>query len=314
MGWRTIYVSSEQKIKIKNNHLFFMKQDNQEVKYHIEDIDLLMIDNIKSIITLYSLIKLAENNVSLVINDQKHDPIGLYIPFNTHHKPVKNLKLQILLTENDKKILHQKIIFNKILNQQKVSETIFNLSQDDIDKFELYKSSILIGDVSNREGHAAKLFYKLMYGSSFVRFKDDGINNALNFGYKILSSRISSSLIKFGLHPSLGFIHITETNFFNLTYDFIEPFRPLVDYFTKKNEKQIDKELSLLVRLNLLKILDYFIHIDGKIMKVRNAIDYMVKTFLTFLNTKDFNSFKLPEIVVHDLEEYNQEEGEEDEF
>ena len=84
-------------------------------------------------------------------------------------------------------------------------------------------------DATNREGIVAKMFYRAMYGSSFIRFNDDMVNKALNYGYKIMVSALSRTIVKFGLNLFLGIKHKGPSNPFNLSYDVVEPYRPVVD-------------------------------------------------------------------------------------
>jgi len=99
-----------------------------------------------------------------------------------------------------------------------------------IETIERFIKTLVFGDETNREGLAAKVFFRELYGSNFIRFSDDGINNALNYGYKILTGAISRTISKYGLNNYLGLFHIGKTNPYNLACDFIEPLRPLVDY------------------------------------------------------------------------------------
>ena len=43
-------------------------------------------------------------------------------------------------------------------------------------------------DSSNREGHAAKVYFNALFGLDFTRSEDNVINAALNYGYGILLS------------------------------------------------------------------------------------------------------------------------------
>ena len=51
-----------------------------------------------------------------------------------------------------------------------------------------YLGEIEYGDATNREGHAAKVYFNALFGKSFTRTDDLLINAALNYGYSILLS------------------------------------------------------------------------------------------------------------------------------
>ena len=58
----------------------------------------------------------------------------------------------------------------------------------------------------------------------------DEVNALLNYGYTYLESLIQKCLISNGLDPSIGFLHEIASGKRPLTYDFIEPYRFLVDW------------------------------------------------------------------------------------
>lgn len=311
MGWKTIYIKTDSKLTLKDNHLNVKDNSDNSFQYLLDDVDGIVIDNYKGYITVQLLIQLIEKNIFVVINNLRHDPIGLILPFFHHYKPLKNFRLQNGLSEANKKTYHKYIIQQKIQNQKLVLQTK-KVEEEVIEKMQVFEKQVIIGDVSNREGHAAKQFFKSMYGTSFVRFHDDGINNALNYGYKILASCISRTLIQYGLFPFLGLFHKTEDNYFNLSYDFIEPFRPIIDYIVVKKLDDLDRELTLNHRLEILKVLDYKVIINRKIYKIRNAIEVMIKSFISSLKHHSFEEFQLPVFYVHEDDIYD-EEQEEDE-
>lgn len=58
----------------------------------------------------------------------------------------------------------------------------------------------------------------------------DEVNTLLNYGYGYLKSIIQKTLIMNGLDPSIGFLHEAVAGARPLTYDFIEPYRFIVDW------------------------------------------------------------------------------------
>lgn len=57
---------------------------------------------------------------------------------------------------------------------------------------------VLSGDTGNREGIAAKMFFRNFYGCDFIRFENDIINIALNYGYAVIRSSVARSLCAYG--------------------------------------------------------------------------------------------------------------------
>ncbi len=303
MSWRTVFVVTEQHIKVKNNNLMIESLNKENIKIPLDEIDSIVMDNIKSNISIPTIIEITNRNISLIINDGKHMPSCLALPMSGHHRPLKNFYKQINLLSRKKKIAQKQIIQQKIKNQRNIMEDL-GVKIELLEKMDLYEKQVNQGDERNREASSARIFFRSLYTSSFVRFGDDGINKSLNYGYKIIASRISSSIVKYGLNPSLGFFHRNETSYFNLTYDLMEPYRPLIDWITVKSDIKLESdELNFRIRTELIKVLDYYVSIDGKVMKVKNAIDYTVKSVVSFLHETSEN-IMLPELYGEVLNNY----------
>lgn len=309
LNWRTVVVQTDQTIKIKNNSLILKGLEEKEtIPIYLDDIGMIIIDNYKTIITIQTLIELANRNIPLMTNNLKHDPIGLFLSLYGHHKPLQNFSLQLELIQREKDKFQQQIIKQKIKNQTILMKK-YGSSEENLKKMENYRNEVIQGDKGNKEASAARLYFTSLFGSSFIRFMDDAINKAMNYGYKILASKISSAIVKTGLHPTLGFFHKTADNYFNLTYDLIEPYRPLIDFIVIENNDLLlnekDKNLSLIIRTRLASVLDQNVIINNQITKVRFAIDMTIKSIISYLKNKN-GELILPTLIFNkdeDMEE-----------
>src|SRR5699024_10988854 len=115
--------------------------------------------------------------------------------------------------------------------------------------------SVESGDRTNREAYAAKIYFESLFGKGFQRRTDDGLNISLNYGYSIIRSLVARALIRYGLTPSIGLFHESQTNAFNLADDFMEVLRPFVDLIIAMNVSE-DDEWSADVRKTLFQVLD----------------------------------------------------------
>ena len=91
------------------------------------------------------------------------------------------------------------------------------------------------------EGYAAKLMFRWLNTQILptlrpafasqrrARGAPDRLNSMLNLGYHLLRCRLSIMLRSRALNPYLGWLHDADDNYETLTYDLMEPFRPLVD-------------------------------------------------------------------------------------
>ena len=94
---------------------------------------------------------------------------------NGHFSSSGNILKQINWDENRKQTLHSMIIKYKILNQIEILK-MNNKSFDVIKKLYEFADSIVPGDKTNREGLAAKMYFRALFGNDFIRFDDDVIN------------------------------------------------------------------------------------------------------------------------------------------
>lgn len=67
-----------------------------------------------------------------------------------------------------------------------------------------YVEELEFNDVTNREGHAAKVYFNAMFGKSFTRSDDIPINAALNYGYSLILSCFSREIVSSGYLTQLG--------------------------------------------------------------------------------------------------------------
>ena len=147
-----------------------------------------------------------------------------------------------------------------------------------------YLEEITYGDATNREGHAAKVYFNALFGKDFTRTDDLLINTALNYGYSILLSAFNREIVLNGYLTQLGLFHDNMFNRFNLASDLMEPFRPLVDKCVLEMKlEQFEHE----EKMWLVDILNQEVQIDGKIQYVSNAIKIYCKSVFDALNEDD---------------------------
>ena len=156
-----------------------------------------------------------------------------------------------------------------------------------------YIDEVVDGDKTNREGHAAKVYFNALFGNDFVRNSDDFINAALNYGYAILLSTINKEIINNGYLTQLGIHHKNEFNEFNLTCDLMEPFRIVIDNFVYYNqERKLDTEY----KLDIVNIVNGTFKYQSKNYTLKDIIKMYVKNTLDSVN----NSENYKEFVYHE--------------
>ena len=303
MSWKTIVVQKTDRLFLKDGQLAFEKTKKVQ-KIPIADLNTVVFDNNYTYITVQLLSKLAESGVFVFVCNEKHDPNGVFLPFNVHSKLLSTFELQTRIKQPVKKRLWLRIVKANILNQASVLENL-KYEKKHIEEFSFLAKQIISNDKTNREAVATKEFYRLLYGSNFIRHADDGINSAINFGIKIILSAITRTLVRYGFQTYLGLNHSGKTNPFNLSYDLVEPFRPLVHYHIQLMGERIGDTLDYNQRLNLIKTLNYQVKMNDDQYTVTHAIEVMVKSLVSALKTGDTDKFITPTLCYENNKYYS---------
>lgn len=285
MSFRTVVITRQSKISYKNRFLV-VKQENDEKYIHLSEIDTIIVDSISVSISAYLLKELADNKINIIFCDEKHNPFGEVVPYYSKHNTSKMIKEQIKWKVSNKDKIWAEIVKNKIMNQAVL------LKKTKSAKYKLilsYIDEVVDGDKTNREGHAAKVYFNALFGNDFVRNSDDSINAALNYGYAILLSTINKEIVNNGYLTQLGIHHKNEFNEFNLTCDLMEPFRVVIDNFVYYNqERKFDTEY----KLDIINILNKTFKYQGKNYTLKDIIKMFVKNTLESINnSKNYKEF-----------------------
>jgi CRISPR-associated protein Cas1 len=226
MGWRTVVVNTHSKLSYKNNHLIF-KSIKQHEMIHLSEIDVLLLETTDITLTTMLIKRLVDENILVLFCDDKRLPIGKLLPFYGRHDSSLQLTKQLGWTDARKASVWTTIISQKIMNQgvhlkaQGYHEKAESLLQ--------LNSGLELFDPTNREGHAARIYFNRLFGNDFTRETDNDINAGLNYGYTLLLSIFARELVKTGCMTQFGLKHANQFNDFNLASDLMEPFRPLID-------------------------------------------------------------------------------------
>lgn len=226
MAFRTIFIENPCRLSYKSGYMVVRKEDDL-AKVHLSEISCVILQTMQVFISAYLMTELAKNKISLVVSDEKHNPVGQYVPLYGAHNTSKRIAEQMEWGEPIKKRVWQRVVKDKIREQARF------LLERDYEKegkaLEKIVQEVRSGDVTNREAQAARIYFAALFGDSFARDLDIPINAALDYGYSILLSMVNRELAARGVVTQIGICHRNEYNPFNLTCDLMEPFRPAVD-------------------------------------------------------------------------------------
>ena len=303
MTWRIVHVSQSEKMRLKLDNLVVRKQ-GEEFTIPLSDISMIVAEGGDTIVTLRLLSALSKYNIALIVCDNEHLPTGVYHAQNGHFRAYKKLQAQMTWTQEQKDKLWQIVTYFKINNQQDVLAML----EKDLSAMQLiaeYKEQIQPGDVTNREGHAAKVYFNALFGMDFTRVTQqeaDVINAGLNYGYAIIRAQMARIVAGYGLNPLLGIFHKNEYNQFNLVDDLMEPFRQIVDVWVYQHLRN-QEFLKYENRLALTNLLNLKIQYGKEKCTVSGAMDKYVKGFIRCIEDKDTKNFFCPIVSSVEMED-----------
>lgn len=286
MGFRTVVIKSRAKLEYQLNHLIVRGEDEKRVC--LNEINTLIIETTAVTITAVLLIELVKKGIKVIFCDEKYQPSFECLPYYGSFENNKRILQQINWDSITKGEVWRQIVIRKIEGQREV--LIKYRKHDAADLLKQYIGEVLHYDETNREGHAAKVYFNALFGSNFSRGnKEHPINIALNYGYTILLSAFNRNIVNSGYITQLGIWHDNEFNDFNFGSDLMEPFRPLVDAIVLN----VDDLHEFKKVLN--NLLNYKVKMDGKVTILNHAITTYVRSIFNALNNTNINEIKFME-------------------
>ena len=277
MGWRTVVVNTHSKLSYKNNHLIFKDASRTEL-IHLSEVDILLLETTDIVLSTMLIKRLVDENILVIFCDDKRLPTAYLMPYYGRHDSSLQLSRQITWNEDTKAQVWTSIIVQKILNQAFYlgSCGFLEKSQSVID---LYHGLDLF-DPSNREGHAARIYFNTLFGNDFSREQDNDVNAALDYGYTLILSMFAREIVLSGCMTQFGLKHANQFNQFNLASDIMEPFRPIIDRIVYENRSSS----FVKIKRELFTVFSDTFHYNDKDMYLSNIVSDYTKKVIQALN------------------------------
>lgn len=289
---RTLVFSSPMILSLKNQQLVLAYKDSPDEKQTvpIEDVGVVLLEHQQTSVTLPLLNALAENEVQVVICNSKGMPSAMVQSMNSNNLQGETLRNQIACGEVLKKQLWKQVVEAKIRNQASLLDNVGEKGS----VLKPFYTNVRSGDVDNREGIAARIYFQHLFGDSFIRNRDEpGINALLNYGYSILRAATCRAIVSSGLLPAIGIFHHNRSNAYPLADDLMEPFRPFVDGVVYDLAMRGDVELTKENKGELIHVL----YTDTLYEKVKRPLSVglsMTTASMVKCLSKELNSLSLP--------------------
>ena len=279
MSWRIVVISSISKLDLQLGYL--VVRNEKITKIHLSEVHTLIIESTAVSLTAALLNEMIKRKIKVIFCDEKRNPSSELLPYYGSHDTSSKIKSQLKWRKDFMRELWQEIVREKIRNQGN------NLKRFKCKNYKLldsYIPQVEINDISNREGHAAKVYFNSLFGMDFSRSMDISINHGLNYGYSLILSTFNKEIVSNGYLTMIGIFHDNMFNQFNLASDLMEPFRVLIDREVIQMQR---KEFTHEEKIQLVNVLNNEVMIDGKTQYVNNAIKIYCKSVFDALNEND---------------------------
>ena len=290
MSWRVVVISKRAKLDYQLGYL--VVRNESVTKIHLGEISTLLIESTAVSITTSLLAELTKKKIKVIFCDEKRNPSSELVGYYGSHDTSSKVRNQIQWSRNSKDAVWTEIVTEKIRKQKKLLEY---QGKEESKLLDSYLQEIKWNDETNREGHAAKVYFNALFGLDFTRTTDCPVNAALNYGYSIILSAFTREITANGYITQLGLFHDNMFNQFNLASDLMEPFRVLVD---KEVLEMKFEEFEVDEKRRLVNILNHEVVIDGKVQYVNNAVKIYCKSVFDALNENDSSLIRFYKFVL----------------
>ena len=178
MSWRTVVITNRAKLDFKMNYMT-VRNDKEITRIFINEIYMVIIESTAVSITVALLSELTKKKIKVIFCDEKRNPSSELVSYYGSHDTSAKYRNQIDWNVDIKAEVWTQIVIDKIKKQ---SGLLKERKFDEYLLLEDYVENIEINDITNREGHAAKVYFNALFGKKFNRTDDSTINAALNYG------------------------------------------------------------------------------------------------------------------------------------
>ncbi len=202
MSCRTVVIASTAKLDYQMGYLVIRKNDI--TKIHLSEVEILIIESTAVSLTAALLCELTKKKIKVIFCDEKRNPSSELIGYYGAHDTSLKIRNQIAWLDEIKKHIWTEIVTEKI-RKQEAHLNYWNCAEAEL--LHEYIREIKFADETNREGHAAKVYFNALFGMNFTRTAESVTNAALNYGYSLLLSAFNRCVVANGYITQLGLFH-----------------------------------------------------------------------------------------------------------
>ena len=223
MSWRVVVITKRAKLDLQLGKM--VVRSDETVKIVLSEISTIIIESTAVSLTTSLIAELAKRKIKVIFCDEKRNPSCELVNYYGSHDTSNKVRRQIVWKQSTKEAVWTEIVTEKIRKQKELLEA---LGKEEAVLLSSYLREIVWNDETNREGHAAKVYFNALFGMDFTRTEDNFVNAGLNYGYSIILSAFTREVVANGYITQLGLFHDNMFNQFNLASDLMEPFEFLL--------------------------------------------------------------------------------------
>lgn len=307
----------------KKGTLFEVEINKQKRQFSPQKISSIIISN-SATITTDAIHMAMEFNIDIIFLDDFGNPYGrVWYPKLGSTTYIRRKLLEIYTNDEGLEFVKTWII-RKMSNQINFANLLLSKRPEYLDEISNLISKMIVfrtelnnisGSLSANmnslmayEGNCSHMYFKSLskmipdryaFEGRSTRPAKDVFNAFLNYGYGVLYSKIEKALIIAGLDPYIGLLHTDNYNKKSLVFDFIEPYRILIDkpvfylfsrhkvkeehYQEIKNGYKATTEGKKLIVAQLMEHFDAIIRYGNKNIKRIDQIQADAHSFANFL-------------------------------
>jgi CRISP-associated protein Cas1 len=293
VAWRSVVIS--QPAKLKREHFSLLVEQEKSAHVPFEDIAVIVLNHREITLTHPVLSACAEYGIGLYATSDNHQPSGVFLPFQSHSRATRMLRLQLSLDKPTGKRAWALMVQAKIQNQAFCLKT---MNMGDYKRLESYVRRVRSGDTDNMEAQAAAYYFPQLMGRGFYRSQPLWTNAALDYGYAVMRGACARALVAHGMLPTLGLFHSSEQNAFNLADDLIEPYRAVVDLHVATHRKTDETlELNTADKVALVALLNIDIAMPRGVMSVLASIEQAAESLARVYEGGGEQTLEMPQLI-----------------
>jgi len=291
--WRSVVIN--QPTRLKREQFALLVEQEQSARVPFEDIAVIVLNHREITLTHPVLSACAEYGIGLYATGDNHQPSGVFLPFQSHSRATKMLRLQLALDKPTGKRAWAYMVQAKINNQALCMKT---LGRGDHERLESYSRRVRSGDTGNMEAQASAYYFPQIFNKGFHRGQNTWTNAALDYGYAVMRGACARALVAHGMLPTIGLFHSSEQNAFNLADDLIEPFRAIVDLHVATNRKMDDEqELVPADKAALVSLLHVDVRMPRGVMSVLASVEQAAESLMRVYDGGGESLLEMPQLI-----------------